>query len=124
MNTKFYEFSQNNTGGSFVTNDTLCHRLMIEADSVESANKKAESLGCYWDGCSFGQDCSCCGDRWYQASEYDKLDFPKEYTKDLTFLDIESYAQHLADKYGWTTPDARIFYADGNIKEIFTKKKA
>ena len=47
--TKFYELSQNNTGGSFDVDETLCHRLIIEADTYEEAVAKAEDLGCYWD---------------------------------------------------------------------------
>ena len=35
---------------------------------------------------------------------------------------IEQYAQIMSNLYGWTTPDARVFYLDGNIKEIFSKK--
>ncbi len=35
---------------------------------------------------------------------------------------IEDYAQVMADQYGWTYPDARIFYRDGTIKEIFSYK--
>jgi hypothetical protein len=35
---------------------------------------------------------------------------------------IEQYAQILANLYGWTTPDARIFYLDGNVKEIHKNK--
>lgn len=29
---KFYEYNQNNSGGSFIVDKNLCHRLMIEAD--------------------------------------------------------------------------------------------
>ena len=43
----FYLFDQNNSGGSFVLNDKLCHRLFIEADSAEEAVSIAENLGCY-----------------------------------------------------------------------------
>lgn len=65
---KFYEIDQNNTGGSFDVDDKLCHRLFIEADSEDDAIRKAESLGCYWDGVSKGIDCPCCGDRWYPCA--------------------------------------------------------
>lgn len=61
----FYEFSQNNSGGSFVVNESLTHRLFIEADNVIEAQYKAEQLGCYWNGVEDGMDCECCGDRWY-----------------------------------------------------------
>jgi hypothetical protein len=35
---------------------------------------------------------------------------------------IENYAQVMADQFGWTYPDARIFYRDGSVKEIFSYK--
>lgn len=59
----FYLFNQNNSGGSFIVNDKVCHRLFIEADDGREALRVAESLGCYWDGVSKGLDCPCCGDR-------------------------------------------------------------
>ena len=71
MKTKFYEFNQNNSGGSFIEDDQLCHRIIIEAQSESEATRIAESLGCYWDGVSKGIDCDCCGDRWYGGSEVD-----------------------------------------------------
>lgn len=106
----FYEFDQNNSGGYFVENETICHRLFIEADSEYEAIFKAEELGCYWDGVAKGIDCECCGDRWY---------FPDQ----VDVNNIEEYAQSLADKWGWTTPDARIFYKNGRVKEIFSQKE-
>lgn len=115
----FYEFSQNNSGGSFDVTDTVCHRVFIEADNFKDALAKAQDLGIYFNGCERGRDCDCCGDRW---SDYeDSVDLPMEYG-DKTFTTVEEYAQYLANHYGWTTPDARIFYKDGNIKEIFKEK--
>ncbi len=73
MKTAFYKFQQNNSGGSFVTDDKLCHVLVIEALSEREAIAKAEDLGCYWDGCDSGNDCPCCGDRWYKSA--DEIDF-------------------------------------------------
>jgi hypothetical protein len=116
---KFFEFNQNNTGGSFEVNDKLCHRLFIEADNYEEANSIAERLGCYWDGVYGGMDCDCCGDRWYPNSEGDGIDLGKiSDSYKIIFSTIEIYAQYLADKYGWTNPDCRIFYKDGRIIEI------
>lgn len=65
---KWFEFKQNNSGGRFIVNDKVCNKLLIEAVSFNEAVRKAEELGCYWDGVSKGIDCSCCGDRW---SKYD-----------------------------------------------------
>ena len=154
----FYQFDQNNSYGRFDVDKNVCHRLFIEADSLEEATDKAESLGCYWDGVENGIDCPCCGDRWYSGDEvdlekyategylvwgFDKKTWEKKYGKyniiekpkfvqkysikeyegKITFKDIEEYAQFLANEYGWTTPDARIFYKDGTVKEIFTVRE-
>jgi len=175
METKFYEISQNNTGGSFVTDDKLCHRLFIEAESEEEAISKAEDLGCYWNGVDEGMDCSCCGDRWYPSGDSVDLEGINkrwggyEFSEWLTNLtdkgkgisdedaiglvksrypesewsthpivekkygsrrvigriklhSIDQYAQIMADLYGWTRPDCRIFYKDGNVKEVYSSK--
>lgn len=158
----FYLFSQNNSGGSFIVNDKVCHRLFIEADDGGEALQIAESLGCYWDGVNKGLDCPCCGDRWstyydeidinkwkndgYKVSVYDgiyhntiqewekrygrftivekphfetnKYGSSRSYIGSISFASIEEYAQYLANEYGWTMPDARIFYKNGDIKEI------
>ena len=73
MENRFYEFSQNNSGGSFVTDSKLCHRLFIEAKNEEEAIEIAESLGCYWNGVNEGLDCPCCGDRWYNSPDEIKI---------------------------------------------------
>ena len=148
---KFYEFSQNNSGGIFVTNKTLCHRLFIEANDAQDATEKAESLGVYFNGVASGRDCPCCGDRWYDSpSEYifphnygtfrtNLHDLPKAKmvklykvkTVDLAksgkeykviFPSIKEFAQYCADQYGWTVPDSRIFYMNGAVLEINTNK--
>lgn len=122
MKTKFYEFNQNNSGGSFDVDNDVCHRLFIEATNAEQANRIAQDLGVYFDGCDSGMDCDCCGDRWYEADEYNAIDLKEmseSYKTELTT--IEDYAQLLADKYGWTTPDARVFYLSGQRTEINKK---
>ena len=37
----------------------------------------------------------------------------------IGFDNIEEYAQFLANECGQTTPDTRIYYQDGTVKEIF-----
>lgn len=76
MKKKFYEYTQNNSGGSFVTDDKLCHRLFIEENNSEKANEIAENLGVYFNGCEDGLDCYCCGDRWSQP---DEIEIPYRY---------------------------------------------
>lgn len=170
---KFYEFSQNNSGGSFDVDDKVCHRLFIEASSAREAQEIAEELGCYWDGVDSGSDCPCCGDRWYPSDNevdlekmntkwkgvevYEYLEAKKKgevsksavisnfkskfpgafWTKEPSLDDkygsvkvsgrirmdsIDQYAQIMADQYGWTSPDCRIFYKNGEVKEIYSKK--
>ena len=36
-NTYWYEFNQNNSGGSFVVDDKVCHRIYIEAEDFREA---------------------------------------------------------------------------------------
>jgi len=40
----------------------------------------------------------------------------------IAFRDIEEYAQYVSNDFGWTSPDTRIFYKDGTVKEIFKNK--
>jgi len=64
---RYFHFSQNNSGGSFDVDDKVAHHVIIQARSPEEANRLAINVGIYFEGCSTGQDCSCCGDRWYPA---------------------------------------------------------
>lgn len=68
---KIYLFNQNNSFGHFVINDTLCPKVYITAKNAEEANKKAESIGIYFNGVANDIDCPCCGDRWYPVEEFD-----------------------------------------------------
>ena len=70
----FYCYRQNNSGGGFDVDHKAgisCY-VVIEAHSTGEADQRAEKIGLYFDGCSSGMDCSCCGDRWYRA--YGDLD--------------------------------------------------
>ena len=59
---KWFEFRQNNSGGSFVKDMGLS--FWVQANSPDEANILAEEHGVYFDGCVTGTDCACCGDRW------------------------------------------------------------
>lgn len=110
LGTKFYRFIQNNSGGFFIVDENLCATIYIEADNIAEAIKKAEEVGCYWDGVSKDLDCSCCGDRWYPDA-------------DVITADVMTNAMQYSSAIGhWTTPDVRIFYKNGNIGEITVKK--
>lgn len=62
----FFHFNQNNSGGFFEDNEAVCADVIIEADSPSDANRRAEDVGIYFNGCAGGRDCECCGDRWYE----------------------------------------------------------
>lgn len=60
----FYTFEQNDAGGDFLGG---YESVVIEADTAEEANERAERLGLYFNGVNKGIDCECCGDRWTRA---------------------------------------------------------
>jgi|ERR1700747_1051362 len=110
---KFYTFDQNNSGGSFEFSDVFAHFMIIEAASADEANEIAEGLGIYFNGCETGEDCSCCGDRWHQASEYDADETPLICNKPP-----EDYSCL------WTPKKkviCRVFYKNGLVKEYLQK---
>jgi hypothetical protein len=63
---KFWEFDQNNSGGSFAVDDErgIGPSVWIEAIDRDHAISRALAIGIYFDGCADGRDCECCGDRW------------------------------------------------------------
>jgi hypothetical protein len=79
VSTKFYHFSQNNSGGRFDFNETagITHNVIVEAIDYRHANMLAEDIGLYFDG---DGDCDCCGNRWYSQWDYsDGHDVPSIY---------------------------------------------
>ena len=107
----FYLYSQNNSGGSFIENEYLAHRVVIEAHSIGMANGKAEEIGIYFNGVDEGFDCACCGDRWCEPDVLDNCDKQA----------MLAYVQELADEYGWTSPDCIIHYLDGPKWHVYKK---
>jgi hypothetical protein len=89
----WYLFSQNNSGGGFIVNDDVAEEVLIQAESPENANEKAEEIGIYFDGIEKDIDCECCGDRWSEATDYDKVNideyvkyWPMHYFRDNIYL--------------------------------------
>jgi hypothetical protein len=150
MRTVYYEYDQNNSGGSFIQDDKVTHRVFVECDNSVDAKWWASKLGIYFDGVADGIDCPCCGDRRYEAN---RVEFPYSYGSfdeseakriadkygcdiaeskkqisyhkdphDVVFKNIESYAQYLADRFSWTEPDAYIYKKDKTKAEIFKEK--
>jgi hypothetical protein len=105
INTKFYTFRQNNSGGSFRRDDSVNHYVIIEATSAEHANIIAEEKGIYFNGVEEGYDCSCCGDRWERVEEYDGTDEPAMYGENINV--------NLPVTEG-TKPNVIIYYMDNS----------
>jgi hypothetical protein len=111
---KFWEFRQNNSGGSFDFDKSagITHFVFIEAPSMDEAIIRAEAIGLYWDGCDTGRDCPCCGDRWSTPWSDDADDEPKHYGTPI--------ADYVKSKYfrGWMDDgyEACVHYLDGSKK--------
>lgn len=82
----FYQFRQNNSGGSF---DGFVN-IIIEASTPGEANEIAPEYGIYFNGVSKGIDCDCCGDRWYRVYDHDGTDVPCVYGEPVDPNDPET----------------------------------
>jgi hypothetical protein len=108
----FFLFNQNNSGGSFHLDKSTgitCY-VIVEASNADEANRIAESLGIYFDGCDTGQDCECCGDRWYPVDSGDYKDSPEIYGKSVFDEDNKF---HRIEEDGF---NVAVHYKDGSIK--------
>lgn len=99
----FFEYHQNNSGGSFDHSPRagIGYLVVIEAASADEANTRAESIGLYFDGCAEGMDCDCCGDRWSRAWRDEGTERPESYGRPV--------------EGGWGLP-AYVHYADGRVE--------
>lgn len=115
VKTKFYEYMQNNSGGSFSKSeqDGICEYVIIEALNVEQANTRAEDIGLYFDGCNNGNDCPCCGDRWYRAYESDGSEVPSIYGEPIEKMEKNFYRENCF-----------VHYLDGTFKKIEFKENS
>ncbi len=115
---RWFNYRQNNSGGSFVKNDDVSINVVIQATSLKEANRIAEDrAGVYFDGVRKGYDCSCCGDRWYRPWEEDGMEIP------TTFVTIEDWAEDTAQD-SWEPKSGEsaviLYYADG-AKTVYYK---
>lgn len=110
----FYTYIQNNSGGSFVVDDDIKQYVIIEADSAEEANDKADYLGIYFDGVEKGFDCPCCGNRWHECDEEDG-------EKEPLIWGI-SPIEYLRGKYVWPNTQVIVYYKNGK-REVYSANK-
>jgi hypothetical protein len=127
LDTDWYKYRQNNSGGIFVYSDYVANFVLIEASSVAEANSKAESIGIYFNGLGdIGIDCDCCGERWSEQyksmAEFTTYQFRNGGYGATTHADVRGYAQALADNDEWADgkPAVIVYFADGSV-ERFTK---
>jgi hypothetical protein len=104
---KLFEYRQNNSGGSFDIEPSsgIATRVWIEALDADDADRRAERVGIYFDGCNDGRDCSCCGDRW-----------DRSYGEGVSSIEIDGYT------FDWHDT-IYVHRFDGTI-EAFTKADA
>jgi len=115
--TMFYKFSQNNSGGFFDIDDTFAPYVLIEANTPAEANRKAEEIGIYFDGCEKDIDCPCCGDRWYEIWSGDVgTEFPM--IRGLPVEESDDFEILARDN----DPCCHIYYADGTKKSYMWKE--
>jgi hypothetical protein len=109
----FYEYRQNNSGGGFDfdADAGISVNVIIEADSAEAANRKAEDIGLYFDG---EGDCSCCGYRWYEQWYGESGDaVPSVYG---TPIQDVKFGKGVNFKWIKDGPEAYVHFANGNIQ--------
>lgn len=108
----FFHYNQNNSGSSFIIDDNVHINVIIEAKSAKLADRKAQKIGIYFNGCDDGTDCECCGDRWHPAYEDYGAEVPSIYDQPLSNPAPK-------DSMRWTNDGIRayVYYADGR-KEV------
>lgn len=107
----FYEFRQNNSGGSFDRNNLVDSSVIIEAESIEEAINISKDIGIYFDGVSKGVDCNCCGDRWHEP--WEETEVPSHYGTELLMSNIS-----LVKRPNEHT--VVIHYSDGRVRYTTT----
>ena len=104
----FYEYRQNNSGGSFDMD--LGILVYIQANNSEEANDIALNNGIYFNGVSTDRDCSCCGDRWYEADSHDVMN------KESLYSSIKNTLFGFIEKIAIIFQDGKIITFDENSK--------
>lgn len=73
---KYFEFTQTNSGGFYISDDNVAISVIIEAEDFDKAIDKALDIGIYFNGVENEYDCSCCGDRWNKYPE--EIELPRK----------------------------------------------
>lgn len=116
----FYTYTQNNSGGHMDVDlrAGISHYVVIEAPNARTADALAVGIGLYFDGCSTGMDCSCCGDRWNEKNNgwSDKGDeVPSIWGAPIEGGSVSKYHSDP------DVPEGFIHYLDGRVEAFFVR---
>lgn len=95
-------------------NDSVDINVFVEAIAVEEANRRAEDIGIYFNGCDKGLDCNCCGDRWSPVYEDEYDVFLSDSMEELE-MKVRKSLDH---GYSSHTESAIIYYMNGIKRKI------
>lgn len=117
----FYEFRQNNSGGSFEIDERagISVHVIVEADDLSEAVDRACRIGLYFDGIENGYDCECCGDRWYEPwGPGDAV--PSHYGEPIEEVREARRKKNKPFQVNWAgeSPDTFIHYKDGTVEAV------
>ena len=118
IETKFYLFDQNNSGGRYLDNeeDGIAKNICIEAINVDDAISRMREITY-----NYSDYCTCCGERW--SSWIDEEDGTDEPTKQNIPLKEYIEKEVEAVKNGGLdfNDNAAIHYLDGKIEWLGNK---
>lgn len=100
---KWFRFDQNNSGGYFIQNDTICEEVFIQAENADKAIEKAQIL---FD--QHSEYCECCGERWsYCVDDQDGTSEPMIYEVPVSQA-----------KATWCRKQAKLHYFDDRVETV------
>ena len=110
----FYTYNQNNSGGLFDYDEKrgIGQYVIVEADTPEEADSRAEEIGLYFDGSG---DCECCGPRWSPVANYWNSD---EGTEEPMIWDSVVVVEDGSGRGSECA--AYVHYADSTILKAYT----
>lgn len=117
MRSKWYQYSQNNSGGEWMG---PAFEVYIEAHSPKNADNRAQCVGVHFDGVYRGSDCECCGDRWTRATYTSPYTPCREVPEPITLTPSDYWERYRAS--GGKVPYAAKFYL-GTFKPFFVPRK-
>jgi len=98
---KWFNFSQNNSGGEFIRNDVVCEEVFFQASHAEEAIQRAQEVFA-----PYSDYCECCGERWsYWVSDSDGTDEPRILGEPITQVRPDQFRGQ-----------AKLHYFDGHVQ--------